>query len=277
MGYLPHWPTNVRLKHEMTKAGVTHKDRVAASSLIVQTDRQWDATTITSGPIAHIVFIDSLELTRECIVKQLAANLTEYRIAGFGRVDEIASGGTRSVKPCCAIYNSHSTPISDSQVTRDLYLLQNIVSGCRVILLSGIDQTDHIVGAMHHGLVGYIPASLTLEVVSQAIRLVLIGGIFVPAGILASIGSLEPFRSSDWSDSWHYHIRLTPRQAEVLRQLWDGKPNKTIAHELGMSVGTAKVHIKQIMKKAGAHNRTQAVLITQQMVPLQKMLTARGT
>jgi DNA-binding NarL/FixJ family response regulator len=51
---------------------------------------------------------------------------------------------------------------------------------------------------------------------------------------------------------------LTARQKAVLAQLQQGKANKIIAHELGMSESTAKVHIRNIMRKMGATNRTQA-------------------
>jgi DNA-binding NarL/FixJ family response regulator len=133
-------------------------------------------------------------------------------------------------------------------------------------LLSDIDETDNIVGSMRHGLAGYIPASLSLEIALEAIRLVLAGGIFVPASVLSSLGSPHRHRPSGVLKSSPHHISFTPRQTEVLRQLWEGKQNKIIARELGMSEGTVKVHIKQIMKKVSAHNRVQTVLITRQML-----------
>jgi DNA-binding NarL/FixJ family response regulator len=53
---------------------------------------------------------------------------------------------------------------------------------------------------------------------------------------------------------------LTPRQLEVLDRLREGKPNKLIARDLNMTEATVKVHVRQIMRKLGAANRTQAVL-----------------
>ena len=229
-----------------------HEDGAVASSPHAQTDHPGTAAAITSGPIAYI---DPLRLTRECILELLAKRLPEFRITGFSHIDEAASGWTDGVQPCCVIYNSHSLPATEAQVTRDLCLLRDVVR--RVILLSDIDETDNIVGAMRHGLAGYVPASLSLEVVSEAIRLVLADGIFIPASVLASVGSPVPLRPSGTS--------FTPRQKEVLLHLWEGKVNKIIARELRLSEGTVKVHIKQIMKKVSAHNRTQAVLITKQM------------
>jgi DNA-binding NarL/FixJ family response regulator len=223
-------------------------------------------TRVREAPAARrtIAYIDPLVLTRECIAKELAERLPDFRIAPFGSVSEAGGSGKGKERLCCVIYNCHCLHIEDAQLPQDLALLREMFD-C-VILLSDIDETDNIVGAMRHGLAGYVPASLSLEVALEAIRLVLAGGIFIPASVLSSVGSPGRHRSRGVLKSPHHHISFTPRQSEVLRQLWEGKQNKIIARELGMSEGTVKVHIKQIMKKVSAHNRVQAVLFTRQIL-----------
>src|SRR5207247_10973615 len=54
---------------------------------------------------------------------------------------------------------------------------------------------------------------------------------------------------------------LTPREMEVLRHVADGNRNRDIAEKLFISEETVKVHIKHIMEKLGAGDRTQAVAI----------------
>jgi DNA-binding NarL/FixJ family response regulator len=53
---------------------------------------------------------------------------------------------------------------------------------------------------------------------------------------------------------------LTSRQYEVLRLLQEGQSNKRIARTLGLRESTIKVHVRQIMRKLGVANRTQAAL-----------------
>jgi DNA-binding NarL/FixJ family response regulator len=60
-------------------------------------------------------------------------------------------------------------------------------------------------------------------------------------------------------------IDLTSRQINVLARLRQGKANKIIAHELQMSESTVKVHVRNIMRKMGATNRTQAVYNARQL------------
>jgi DNA-binding NarL/FixJ family response regulator len=57
---------------------------------------------------------------------------------------------------------------------------------------------------------------------------------------------------------------LTHRQREVLDRLCDGKSNKQIAYELGLSEGTVKIHITAIFRSLGVKNRTQAVISARQ-------------
>jgi DNA-binding NarL/FixJ family response regulator len=58
---------------------------------------------------------------------------------------------------------------------------------------------------------------------------------------------------------------LTPSEQRVLELLREGKPNKVIARELDIEETTVKVHVRRIMKKLNAANRTQAALVAQQM------------
>ena len=54
-------------------------------------------------------------------------------------------------------------------------------------------------------------------------------------------------------------LGLTPRQAEVLSLLIQGKPNKLICRDLNLAEGTVKIHVAAILKALGVMNRTQAV------------------
>jgi DNA-binding NarL/FixJ family response regulator len=60
-------------------------------------------------------------------------------------------------------------------------------------------------------------------------------------------------------------IEFSPRQSQVLEGLRQGKQNKIIAYELGMCESTVKVHLRHIMRKLNARNRTQVVLLTNRM------------
>ncbi len=108
--------------------------------------------------------------------------------------------------------------------------------------------------AIDHGAMGFIVKSSTPEILLQALRLVLAGGVYLPSGILAH----ENIEDDSKSEALH---RLTSRQMDVLQCVVQGKPNKVIAQELYMSEATTKAHISSILQTLGAKNRTEAVFI----------------
>jgi DNA-binding NarL/FixJ family response regulator len=110
---------------------------------------------------------------------------------------------------------------------------------------------------------GYVPERSDLNMLVQALQLVLAGGTYVPplkpraeeAPTAASAPPVLP----DWAE-----LPLTPRQKHVLHLLTQGLSNKLIARELGVSVDTVKDHVAAVLKALGVNSRTQAVVIATQ-------------
>jgi DNA-binding NarL/FixJ family response regulator len=123
-----------------------------------------------------------------------------------------------------------------------------------VIVLADTDDLAQIVKALESGARGYIPSSIGIDVCMEAIKLTLAGGIFVPASSVLAMHQLV--RSSSGVANPLAGL-LTARQAEVVEALRRGKANKIIAYELKLRESTVKVHIRNIMKKIKATNRTE--------------------
>jgi DNA-binding NarL/FixJ family response regulator len=104
------------------------------------------------------------------------------------------------------------------------------------------------------GMRGFIPTSVSTEVAVQALRLVCAGGTFVPSSCLQSLAD----QAQGASDSGGF---LTGRQLQVVEAIRQGKPNKIIAYELNMCESTVKVHVRAIMKKLKARNRTEVAYL----------------
>ncbi|WP_158043867.1 LuxR C-terminal-related transcriptional regulator [Skermanella pratensis] len=117
--------------------------------------------------------------------------------------------------------------------------------------------------AIEHGAGGFIPKSSSVQIMVSALRLVLAGGVYMPHALMNSSGT------SGLTSAPRDHavvaeptsgISLTQRQRDVLGCLREGKSNKQIAYELGLSEGTVKIHVTAIFKSLGVKNRTQAVI-----------------
>ena len=129
-----------------------------------------------------------------------------------------------------------------------------------VVIISDNEDPSAIVQMLAKKVRGYVPTSFSLQTAMRAIDLVRAGGTFVPAGSLITAHH-APEAQPDVRKS---NGLFTTRQTAVIDALRQGKPNKIIAYELKMRESTVKVHVRNIMKKLNATNRTQvAFLVTQ--------------
>jgi DNA-binding NarL/FixJ family response regulator len=208
-----------------------------------------------------LLYFDHRALTRDCVAGQLAALLPEFSVESLRSAFEI--GGIRPLgRPCCIVFHTHSLSIRSPLVRDELTFLREAMSGVPIAILSNLEAAGNVVDAIRHGAVAYILTSLPLRAASEAIRLVHAGCSVLP--VASSPLSERPAPEVDaMLDRAREMVHLTPRQLAVLRELGLGKQNKMIAYELHMSEGTVKVHIKHIMRKLHASNRTEAVLILQ--------------
>jgi DNA-binding NarL/FixJ family response regulator len=110
---------------------------------------------------------------------------------------------------------------------------------------------------------GYVPTSFSLDTAMQAMDLVRAGGTFVPASsLIAAHHAPEDAQAGAQKTNGLF----TTRQAAVIDALRRGKPNKIIAFELKMRESTVKVHVRNIMKKLKATNRTQVAYLATQLL-----------
>jgi DNA-binding NarL/FixJ family response regulator len=113
------------------------------------------------------------------------------------------------------------------------------------------------------GAMGYIPKRSANSVMLQALRLVLSGGIYVPAAAIgADPGSVRtpPAAAPSRARTTARELGLTDRQSEVLGCILQGLPNKLICRRLDLAEGTVKIHVAAILRALNVHNRTQAVI-----------------
>lgn len=133
-----------------------------------------------------------------------------------------------------------------------------------VVIVSGSDELLDVQQMLGAGAAGFIHKATAPTVMLSALRLVLAGGVYVPPHAMR----LEPAKSNAPASTqarMGWEGKLTGRQMEVLRLLALGKPNKLIARDLDLSEGTVKIHLSAIFRILDVNNRTEAVLVAQQL------------
>lgn len=131
----------------------------------------------------------------------------------------------------------------------------------RVIIADG-DDIAEIVAAFKLGVNGYISTNIEPEAAKQTLSFILNGGsYFPPSAILHMAQKSHTKAPSNGETDQNDKNGLTRRQQDVLHGIVQGKSNKVIARDLLMQESTVKVHVRQILRKLGAANRTQAALL----------------
>lgn len=172
-------------------------------------------------------------------------------VDGFVVVGQAGDGPTaialyRSLQPDVVICDLRMQPMDGAEVTT---AIRAEYANARIILLTTYDTDEEVFRGLRAGAASYLLKDVAPETLADTIRAVYIGRRAIAPEIAAK---LAEHVASDM---------LTARQQEVLQCLSQGKSNMEIANTLYISEGTVKAHIKAILQKLNARDRTQAITI----------------
>lgn len=199
-----------------------------------------------------LLIFDGRALGRECLARTLVDHGLRMEVAAFGSIDEWQETKGSYPDVGAVLLNIGARKAGD--VTADISKLASQFGPAPVVVLSDSDDITQILQVLESGAKGYIPASVGVDVCIEAIALAMAGGVFVPASsVLAARHLIE----AEKRETSPLAGMFTIRQAEVVEALRRGKANKIIGYELNLRESTVKVHVRNIMKKLKATNRTE--------------------
>ena len=147
--------------------------------------------------------------------------------------------------------------LSDSEGFAGLAGIRADFPAIAVAVVSATEDDATVRRALAFGAAGFIPKSATLAQMIEALEAILAGDVWAPAiPPNAPADSLEARIAS-----------LTPSQLNILIGLQQGRLNKQIAFDLGVTEATIKAHLTAVFRKLGVQNRTQAVIAAQALGP----------
>lgn len=221
------------------------------------------------GERPALLLIDPERISRDSLVRLISERCPDIALECASSAEKVSGPG----RPDVVLLDIKSAGIESPEVIRQISHLRAEMQETPIVVLSDCSADGLAETALELGLSGCIPYSLGMNVVDAAIRLVLLGGTFFPresirgSQIRAEVEMPEPAAPEETTpvefpseQVRRENYRLTGRESAVVAKLREGKPNKIIAYELGMSISTVKVHIRNIMRKVGATNRMQVAL-----------------
>jgi two-component system nitrate/nitrite response regulator NarL len=222
--------------------------------------------TETEARPPALLLIDDHPLRRASLARFLS-DLPQTGGPGF-RIQEAAwtvqpdavAGGA-----CLLLVNLGGAPAAEPAMAEKLRALVELAGDVPVTVLSDHDTAEEAVAVAAAGARGFLTTLHEPRLLLSALRFIVAGGsVFPPQALLAGRDGLEAERGAEKSGTG---LRaLTARQRDVLRLLGQGQSNKRIAIELRMCESTVKVHVRQIMRKLRAANRTQAALVGRELL-----------
>lgn len=192
-----------------------------------------------------ILSVEDHPVFREGLATVIGSQPDMVLVGQAGNADE-AIGEFRRHRPDITLMDLR---LPGSNGTDILISIRGEFPNARIIMLWSSDSDGEIQRALRSGAFGYVLKSMPFEDLLAVIRSVHSGRRNVPAEVAALIA--EHLGEED----------LTPREIEVLELIRDGFKNKQVANELSISENTVNFHIKNIVDKLGANDRTHAVTI----------------
>jgi DNA-binding NarL/FixJ family response regulator len=204
-----------------------------------------------------VIYLDTRAVTRDCVGGWLRNSLNGFRVLALRDADQIDRSALASGKIQALIINTGPERMSSAPLASLVSRLKELFTGVPIAVLSDYEDAENVREAFNLGAQAYIPTSLASPVAVEAVRLVCVGGTFAPTATLLSQSDCRPAAPGQPLIEGFTH-----RQSQILDCLRRGMANKLIAYELAMCESTVKVHIRNIMKKLNATNRTQVAYLT---------------
>lgn len=205
-------------------------------------------------PPKKIVLIDDHPLFRSGVAQLVRA---EPSLALAGEAGDGASGIAlaEQVDPDLVLIDLNMKAMNGIETLR---ALKQRGLRARCVMLTVSDDGRDVLEAMRAGADGYLLKDLEPEALAAQIQQAVGGRVVIEsslAGVLADAALSPPPLSAD-----EVVGDLTDRERETLALLADGRSNKEIARELGISDATVKVHIKHLLRKLGVKSRLEAAV-----------------
>ncbi|NJM34339.1 MAG: response regulator transcription factor [Rhodomicrobium sp.] len=199
----------------------------------------------------HIAIVDDHPLFRDALRQTLATNFEDLQLSEAGSLEgliTVLSGGEVDL-----VLLDLTMP--GVQGFSGLIYLRSLHPQIPVVIVSANESPSVIRRCIDFGASGFIPKSLPVPEIRNAIAAILQGEIWVPPDI-----GLDTANDADTAALVERLSTLTPQQVRVLMMVGEGLLNKQIAYQLGVSEATVKAHVSAILQKLRVESRTQAVI-----------------
>ncbi|MDO7899820.1 two-component system response regulator NarL [Pseudomonas citrulli] len=204
-----------------------------------------------NAPLRHtLLLVDDHPMMRRGI-RQMLELEDDLQIVGEASHGEEALTLIAPLKPDLVLLDNNMPQMNGIETLRRLRAMH--YSG-KVLLFTVSDAEDDIRDALRLDANGYLLKDMEPELLIQYIRDALGGALVISPGLTRVMAQAlrSPPRQAE--------VELTDRERQVLKTIAAGYSNKVIGHKLGITEGTVKVHVKNLLHKLGLRSRVEAAV-----------------
>ncbi len=194
-----------------------------------------------ASPIT-VLIVDDHPVVRDGLTAMLSAE-PDIRLVGEAGTGAEAIAMIEALRPSTVVVDLLLPDMGGAEIIRRV-CSQSSDTG--FVVLTSVAGDEEIYRALEAGARGYLFKDMARKELIQAIRAVHRGQRYIPAQVGSKIAENLP------------RTDLSPRELEVLQLVAVGMRNKEIAYELGITEATVNTHMKHILEKLHASDRTQA-------------------
>jgi len=195
--------------------------------------------------VIGLLIVDDHPVVRDGLRGMFAGD-ARFRVLGEAGNGREALAVCRSIDPDVVLMDLRMPGMEGVEAVQQI---RAIDPQARVVVLTTYDADEDIARALQAGAKAYILKDISADALIACVHAVLGGKTYLAPAAAAKLAERVT------------HIQLTPRELSALRLMADGKANKEIAADLGISERTVKTHLGHLFEKLGVTSRTEAVKI----------------
>jgi NarL family two-component system response regulator LiaR len=193
------------------------------------------------------------------VLREATAELIDHQpdmvVVGQAGSGEETVDRARALQPDVLIMDIAMPRLNGLEATRQIL---PVCPNTKVLVLSAHEDAEHIISLLEAGATGYLPKTVSLNELLDAIRATSRGESVLPPAVASVV-----VQHLSGAREVAAETALTARELEVLRLVAQGLTNYQIANQLGLSVRTVEAHLTHIYTKLDVGSRTEAALLAQ--------------
>ena len=218
-----------------------------------------DLWLLRGSPVIRTLIVDGHRLVRAGF-RMLLADQEDVAVAGEAASGEEAIELARQIRPDVVVMDTRLPGIDGLQATRRI-LAESPRGAVKVLLLTGSEHDDSLFEALHAGASGVLVKDSEADELLRAVRLVADGQAALGPGLVRRLVTQYVSRVPGGGPGPEDLAELTAREREVMALVAAGLSNEEIATRLVVSQATAKTHVSRTLRKLGARDRAQLVML----------------